>query len=162
MRLLLLILITTFCSNELHTQIVYDTIDFKKICVNGIYLGSKKEDVTMKFGDPQKIVTTESAPGKDIFSNYYYGKSTIRVSPASVFNGFKLTESNFVLRYDREYIKVGDSLKEFALNYPASFQAYAKNAGGKFKLWIKGGNSYILFKTKDGIINEIEIKEETP
>lgn len=161
MRLLLLILITSFCSINLYSQAVYDSIDFKKICVNGIYLGSKKEDVTMKFGDPQKIVTTEGAPGKDIYSNYYYGKSTIRISPASVFNGFKLTENNFAVRYDRHYIKVGDSLKEFAINFPQSFTAYAKDTGGKFKLRIKGGNSYIVFKTKDGVISEIEIKEET-
>jgi hypothetical protein len=162
MRRLVLLLIISFCCISLYSQAVYDSIDFKKIRVNGIVLGTKKEELVKKFGEPQKIVTTESAPGKDNFSNYHYNKSTLRVSPASFFTGFKLTENDLVLRYEDDYIKVGDSLKEFALNFPQSFKAYSKDAGGKFKLRIKGGNSYIVFKTKDGIISEIEVKEELP
>lgn len=143
------------------SPLTYDSIDFKKIRINGLYFGSKKAELEKRFGTPQKVVTTEATKGTDLYSDYYYGKSTLRVSPAGVFNGFKLTEDSFVMGYGLKLIKPGASIKEFALNFPASFKAYAKDTGGKFRLKIRPGNSFIVFKTKNGIVTEIETWEET-
>jgi hypothetical protein len=161
MRLLLLIIATSFSFSTMHGQ-AYDSVDFKKIRVNGIFLGSKKEDLVKKFGEPHKIVTTESSKGTDAYSDYHYNKSTLRVNPAGVFYGFKLTENDLVLGWDRHLIRSGDALKEFAIYFPQSFKSYAKYPAGKFKIKISPGNTYIVFKTKNGVIDEIETKEETP
>lgn len=158
MRFLILLLLTSF-SSSIYSQ-VYDSVDFKKIRVNGIFLGSKKEDIVKKFGEPHKIVTTESSKGTDAYSDYHYNKSTLRVNPAGVFNGFKLTQNEMVLGWERHLIRAGDALKEFAIYFPQSFKSYTKDPGGKFKIKIRPGNTYIVFKTKDGLIDEIETKEE--
>lgn len=139
----------------------YDSIDFRKVRVNNLFFGAKKAELEKKFGQPQKVVTTEAAKGTDLYSDYHYGKSTLRVSPAGVFNGFKLTDADFVLGYGSRLIRPGASLKEFAIYFPASFQAYAKDSGGRFRLKIRPGNAFIVFKTKDGIVTEIETWEET-
>ncbi len=159
MRLLLLILFTSVSIGTLHSQ-VYDTVPFAKVHVNGIALGSKKEELIKKFGEPHKTVTTESNRGVDVYIDYYYQKSALRISPAGVFNGFKLTDNNFVLQYRKYFIRAGDSMKEFAIYFPQSFNAYTKSAAGKFKLKIMPGNTFIVFKTRDGVISEIETKEE--
>jgi hypothetical protein len=160
MRLILLgFLITLGYTTQ--AQQTYDSIDFKKIRVNGLFFGSKKAELEKRFGVPQKVVTTEAGKGTDLYSDYYYGKSTLRVSPAGIFNGFKLTEGDFVLGYGLRLIKPGASIKEFALYFPASFKSYAKDSGGKLKLKIRPGNAFIVFKTKEGIVTEIETWEET-
>jgi hypothetical protein len=161
MRLLILFLLTTFASITIKAQQTYDSVDFKRIRVNGLFFGSKKAELEKKFGAPQKVVTTEAVKGTDLYSDYHYGKSTLRVSPAGVFNGFKLTEDDFVMGYGLRLIKPGASIKEFALYFPASFKSYAKDSGGKFRLKIRPGNAFIVFKTKDGIVTEIETWEET-
>lgn len=161
MRLFLLITAISISFSALHSQ-VYDSVNFRKIRVNGMFLGSKKEYLVKKFGEPTKIVTTESSKGTDAYSDYHYNKSTLRVNPAGVFNGFKLTENDMILGWDRYLIRPGDALKEFAIYFPQSFRSYTKDPGGKFKIKIRPGNTYIVFKTKDGVINEIETKEETP
>lgn len=160
MRLFILVLISTFAVTTSWSQ-VYDSVDFRKLRINGLLFGSKKAELEKKFGAAQKVVTTEAVKGTDLYSDYHYGKSTLRVSPAGVFNGFKLTEDDFVLGYGTRLIKTGASLKEFAIYFPASFQSYAKDNGGKFKLKIRTGNTFIVFKTKDGIVTEIETREET-
>ena len=159
MRVLVLILTLVFYSSHLYSQ-GYDSIELKKIQVNGLALGAKKDDMVKHFGIPKKTVTVESAPGKDLFSHYYYQKNRLRVSPTAVFNGFRLAENSFLLSCGEFVVKPGDSLKEFAINFPISFQTYLKEQGGKFKLKMKGGNSTIVFKIKKGIITEIEVKEE--
>ncbi|MES2372813.1 MAG: hypothetical protein V4557_09555 [Bacteroidota bacterium] len=159
MRLFLLIIATSISFSALHSQ-VYDSVEFKKIRINGFFLGSKKADLVRKFGEPHKIVTTESSRGTDAYSDYSYSKSTLRVNPDGVFYGFKLTENEFVLGWGRYIIKPGDSLKEFAINFPQSFKSYTKQPGGKFKIKIRASNTYIVFKIKDGVIDEIETKEE--
>lgn len=159
MRLVLLILLTSLSINTLYSQ-VYDSVTFTKVRVNGVALGSKKEDMVKKFGEPYKTVTTESNRGADVYSDYHYQKSTLRINPAGIFTGFKLTENNFVLQYRKYLIRAGDSIKEFAIYFPQSFNAYTKNAAGKFKLRIMPGNTFIVFKTRDGVISEIETKEE--
>ena len=159
MRLVLLILFTSLSAGTLHSQ-VYDSVSFAKVRVNGIALGSKKEELVKKFGEPHKTVTTESNRGVDVYSDYYYQKSALRINTAGIFNGFKLTDNNFVLQYRKYLIRAGDSMKEFAIYFPQSFHAYTKNASGKFKLRIMPGNTFIVFKTRDGVIGEIETKEE--
>ncbi len=163
MRRLLYISVILFCSSALYGQALYDSIDFKKIHVNGIPLGSKKEEVLKKFGEPHKVVTTEGVKGRDMYADFHYNKSTLRISPAAVFNGFKITESDLVLQYGQFFsIKTGDPIQQFEQEFPLSFKSYQKDTGGKFKLKIKAGNSYIVFKTKDGLIDEMEIKENIP
>ncbi|MES2328945.1 MAG: hypothetical protein V4539_05030 [Bacteroidota bacterium] len=159
MRLLLLILVTSFSTVFVYGQ-VYDSIPFVRIQVNGLALGAKKEEVIKKFGEPHKTVTTENNRGADIYIDYVYDKSTLRVNPPGVFYGFKLTDNNFILSCGKYSIRPGDSLKEFAIYFPKSFSAYAKNINGKFKLKIRQGNFFIVFKTRDGVISEIETKEE--
>jgi hypothetical protein len=158
MRLFILILL--LCSNHLYSQ-VYDSIEVKQVQVNGFTLGAKKDELVKHFGEPKKVVTVESAPGKDLYSNYYYQKNRLRVSPQSTFNGFRLTEDNFILTCREFVVKPGDSLKEFAINFPVSFQTFTKHKTDKFKLRIKGTNSTIIFKIKNEIIEEIEVKEES-
>jgi hypothetical protein len=153
-----LILLMSFSSSS-YSQL-YDSVDFKKIRVNGMFMGSKKEELVKKFGEPHKIVTTESSKGTDAYSDYHYNKSTLRVNPDGIFYGFKLTENDLVLGWDRRLIRAGDALKEFAIYFPQSFKSYTKSPGGKFKIKIRPGNTYIVFKTKDGVIEEIETKEE--
>jgi hypothetical protein len=159
MRLLVLVLIASFLADNAYSQ-GYDSVDFKKIRVNGFYFGSKRADLEKKFGAPRKTVTTEAIKGTDLYTDYHYGKSTLRVSPAGFFNGFKILEDDIILGYGQHLIKVGASLKEFAIYFPASFQSYAKDPAGKFKLKIKSGNAYIVFKTKDGVVTEFETWEE--
>lgn len=149
-----------FCCVYANGQ-TYDSVDFRKLRIDGFYMGSKKAELEKKFGAPHKVVTTEGGKGIDMYSDYYYGKSTLRVSPAGVFNGFKLTDDQYILGCNQRLIKVGASLKEFAIYFPASFQSYSKDAGGKFRLKIRPGNAYIVFKTKDGIVTEIETWEPT-
>ena len=158
MRFLILILFTLF-SSSIYSQ-MYDSVDFKKIRLNGVFLGSKKEDVIKKFGEPRKTVTTESSKGTDAYTDYYYNKSTLRVNPDGMFYGFKLVENDVVLGWDRRLIRAGDALKEFAIYFPQSFNSYTKKPDGKFKIKIKQRNTYIVFKTKDGVIEEIETKDE--
>lgn len=161
MRLFILLLLTSFTiAANAQTALPYDSLDFKKIRVNGLFFGSKKAELEKRFGTPQKVVTTEAIKGTDLYSDYHYGKSTLRVSPAGLFYGFKLTEDNFVLGYGMRLIKPGASLKEFAIYFPASFKAYAKDPSGKFKLKIMQGNAFIVFKTKDGVVTEIETRED--
>jgi hypothetical protein len=161
MSMRIFVLILLLCSNNLYSQ-TYDSIELKKIQVNGFTLGAKKDDLVKHFGEPKKVVTVESAPGKDLYSNYYYQKNRLRVSPVSTFNGFRLTEDDFVLTCGEFTVKPGDSLKEFAINFPVSFQTFTKHKTDKFKLRIKGTNSTIIFKIKKEIIEEIEVKEEAP
>jgi hypothetical protein len=162
MRLFIILLLTITGFGKAQAQApAYDSIDFKKIRVNGLFFGSKKAELEKRFGNPQKVVTTEAVKGTDLYSDYHYGKSTMRVSPAGVFNGFKLTEDNFVLGYGLRLIKAGASLKEFAIYFPASFKSYANDKSGKFKLKIRPGNAFIVFKTKEGVVTEIETWEET-
>jgi hypothetical protein len=159
MRLFVLILL--LCSNNLYSQ-HYDSVEVKQVQVNGFTLGAKKDDLVKHFGEPKKVVTVESAPGKDLYSNYYYQKNRLRVSPISTFNGFRLVEDGFVLTCGEFAVKPGDSLKEFAINFPVSYQTFTKHKTDKFKLRIKGTNSTIIFKIVKEIIEEIEVKEEAP
>jgi hypothetical protein len=159
MRLLLLILSTSLLYSNLHGQ-VYDSIDFKKISINGLVLGSTKTELVKKFGEPQKTVTTEGTKGTDIYSDYHYHKSTLRVSPALLFNGFKLTDKGMVLRYGQHTVKIGDPIEQFAGAFLQSAKSYRQDAGKKMKLKIKASNSYVVLKTKDGTVSEIEIREE--
>jgi hypothetical protein len=157
---LFIILLLTIGFTKAQSQ-GYDSIDFKKIRVNGLSFGAKKAELEKRFGAPQKVVTTEAVKGTDLYSDYHYGKSTLRVSPAGVFNGFKFTEDDFIVGYGLRLIKVGASLKEFAIYFPASFKSYANDKSGKFKLKIMSGNTFIVLKTKDGIVTEIATWEET-
>lgn len=158
MRILLLFLLISVSAHA--QQPTYDSVDYKRVRVNNLSIGSKKAELERKFGLPQKIVTTEAQKGTDLYSDYYYGKSTLRVSPAGVFNGFKLMDPEFILGVGTRVIKTGASLKEFALYFPTSFREYAKNNNGRFRIKIKTGHTFIILKTKDGIVKEIETHDE--
>ena len=159
MRLLLLLLVLTLSATAMYGQ-SHDSIAFTRIRVNGLPMGSKKEEVIKKFGTPHKTITTENNKGADIYIDYQYSKSLLRVNPAGVFYGFKLKENTFILQCGQHVIRAGDSIKEFAIYFPQSFKAYTRDLGGKFKLKIRQSNTFIIFKTKDGVIDEIETKEE--
>ncbi|MEO7530305.1 MAG: hypothetical protein ABIS69_02805 [Sediminibacterium sp.] len=160
MRLVLILLLTTLASSALFGQ-MYDSVSFTRIRVNGLPFGSKKEDMIKKFGTPHKTITTESNKGADIYIDYKYQKSMLRVNPAGIFYGFTLKDNNFVFQIGKLAIRAGDSVKEFAINFPQSLKAYAKDKSGKFKLKIRPGNTFIILKTRDGIVTEMETKEET-
>lgn len=137
----------------------YDSVAFRSIRINGFQFGSKKAELEKKFGPPTKVVTTEEK-GADQYSDYHYNRSTLRVSPAGVFNGFKLTDDGFALEWGQHSISVGSSLKEFGLYFPHSMQAYAKDPTKKFKLKIRPGITYIILKTKEGVVTAIETKDQ--
>lgn len=162
MRLLILFLLSAASLQAQQPAPSYDSVDFKRVRVNNLYMGSKTAELEKKFGVPKKVVTTEASKGPDLYSDYHYGKSTMRVSPAGIFNGFKISDPEFVVWCGSHAIKTGASLKEFALFFPASFKEYAKDSGGKFRIKMKTGHTFIIFKTKEGIVTEIETWDEPP
>ncbi len=158
----LFITLFIFCGITSLKSQVCDSIEFKKISINGIVLGSTKNTVVKKLGKASKIITTEDAKGMDSYSDYYYRKSSVRISPAGIVNGFKITDGFFTLYINGVKIKVGDPLKFIAGKYPNSANAHVKDISGKFKLRIKASNSYVVCRVVNGLIKEIEIREEQP
>ncbi len=161
MRTLFITLFTFCCVSSVKSQ-VYDSVEFKKISINGIVLGSTKTALVKKLGKAIKVVTTEDAKGMDSYSDYHYGKSSVRISPAGIVNGFKITDDYFSIQINRIKIKVGDPLQLIAGKYPNSTNAHVKDTSGKFKLRIKASNSYVVCRVMNGLIKEMEIREEQP
>ncbi|MES2006197.1 MAG: hypothetical protein V4450_16890 [Bacteroidota bacterium] len=141
---------------------VYDSVDFKKIQVNGISLGTSKNLLVKKLGKPAKMVTTENTTGMDMYSEYHYFKSSLRVSVAGTLNGFDITDDHFVIGYNQLKIKNGDPIQPIAGRFPNSAKAFPKDILGNFKLKIKASNSYVILKVVNGVIRKMEVKDEQP
>jgi hypothetical protein len=158
--LLALLFLIIFSRVTLFSQ-EYNSVEFNKISVNNILLGSKKSDFIKKINkQPDKIKKSENPSGDDWWYNYYYKSSIIEVSPKGTITGFKINDTIFKIKSNLTYFKIGDPLTILSKTFPISYKTYLKDSDGKFRLRFKESDSFILFYIVNNVIVKIETWDE--
>jgi len=145
--------------NHLFSQ-NYDSVEFKKVQINGIFLGSAKKLILDTMGKPQKITKYDNESNEDSWSEYHYGANIIDILPKGTFRGFNIKTKSLILSYGNLKVKVGDPLDALAKTFPRSFATMKKENSKLFRLRFNRSDNYLIFHTEGGVVRSFETWQE--
>lgn len=128
-------------------------VDYKKLSVNGVRLGSEKEVLLEEYGQPDTVLRAANEFEGTDYDIFVYGKSHFFIS-ADKFNGFSIRDADFAL--DEFNICVGDDRQKLKMLFPVSFDRGFENENSTaVKVRIGATDSYVLFHCFGEKITEI-------
>lgn len=130
-----------------------DTISQRDVCVSGVLIGSKKNELLNNFGNPDSVISHTDEFEGTAFQEYIYLKSSFYIV-SNNFTSFDMRDNAFQFDYGK--IKVGDQIEVIEKIFHKS---YSKREVGKFETTIRvkigKSDSYVLFICCNQIITRI-------
>lgn len=161
----LLILLFTLCQQELYSQKIpfseeYDSVIYKKVQINGVFMSGTKKDILKQIGNPQKITRYVSDANEDHWFEYHYDRTILHVSFDGKFYGFKLRSTAFTWQYGAITVKVGDPLSLLCKYFPASYRTLKADKSAMLRVRLQATDGFIHFFTENNFITSIETWQE--
>lgn len=132
---------------------LFHTISPRDVCISGVLMGSRKNELLDIFGKPDSVVSHINEFEGTAFQEYIYGNSSFYLVD-NKFTSFDLKDSAFQFDYGK--IKVGHRIEEIEKHFPTSYRnREVTKSETTIRVRIAETDSYILFVCTDQIITRI-------
>lgn len=140
-----------------------DSISYKGLSVNHIFMGAPQATLKCHFGSPGKIIKDTDYSTGEVYYKLVYKKSKFQVSKAEkTFFGFDINDPVYAVCYKSTCFKTGDKVSSLSALFPESYQLYLldRNKYPKEKMLplrvrFAQSDSYLIFECVDERIRSI-------